>query len=265
MTPAALVRDTLPRREVASAGTGLGLSNARVGALHEEVAMRRSGWVLAMSLALVTGSAAHAQVPDPPHSVVPSFIRVVGSLAGVPDPYGQFTIRVRDFANQPLPFAPVRLEFGACFDSRICAVQANGLSVDCPNGVIDATADANGDLVLIVQGAATNAGTTIPPAIYPGAGVGCISVSAGSPLTFVAASTAVMIDQNGALGGLGNIGSNALDIAIAKNDVGAAGLGAPYVGRTDYTQDRALNGADLSAFKSLINNKSIENCPSYCP
>jgi hypothetical protein len=84
---------------------------------------------------------------------------------------------------------------------------------------------------MAILGAATNDGQSAPPAIAPEAGSDCIRILGDGVMLGYA--TAVIYDQNGALPGPGNNSVNGADLAIAKNDVGAAALGAPYRGRTD--------------------------------
>ena len=86
-------------------------------------------------------------------------------------------------------------------------------------------------------------------------------------------ATAVVYDQDGALGGSHN-GVNGGDLAIVASDVLAALAGAPYRGRSDYNLDGTINGADLAFEASNVLNAlagagSATGCAgtttSYCP
>jgi len=190
---------------------------------------------------------------------VPAFIRAGGaqSNAGAPDPSIVFTITMRDFLNSPISGLDVEVNFSNCSDTRLCTAVIAGRTVDCTNKAVHATTNAAGQVTLAILGGSTNAGTVVPPAIAAGAGSGCISVYAalcGEPRTEWRA-TSVVYDQNGAL--VGGNGVNGLDLAIARNDVGAAGLGAAYRGRTDYNADGVVNGADLSFLKAVVGNSGL--------
>lgn len=223
---------------------------------------------------LILAATASANVPDPSKSTVPGFIKVGGAqtTAGVPDPTIAFTVTVRDFANNPIAGSNVELNFANCPDTKLCTAVVAGQTVNCGGPSVTATTNASGQVTVSVLGASNNPGTSVPPTIHPGAGSGCVRVYAdGIQLATV---TAVDYDQNGSLGA-GN-GVNGLDLSVAKNDVGAIGLGAAYKGRTDYNTDAAVNGADLSSLKTIVGNSGLgigsgAGCASggsvqpYCP
>src|SRR5262252_1224345 len=81
---------------------------------------------------LLAASAAMAGVPSAANSTTPACISLVGSLSGVPDGAGQFTVTVRDLANNPLNGASVVIDLSGCADLNICNDQldANAL-VNC--------------------------------------------------------------------------------------------------------------------------------------
>lgn len=223
---------------------------------------------------LLIAAVASANVPDPSHSTLPGFIKVGGAqtTAGVPDPSIAYTVTVRDFANNPIAGSNLEINFSNCSDTKLCTAVVAGQTVDCTNKAVRATTNAAGQAIVSVLGASNNAGSTVPPAIWPGAGLGCVRVYAdGIQLGTV---TSVDYDQNGSL--VGGNGVNGLDFSVAKNDVGAIGLGAAYKGRTDYNTDGFVNGADLSALKTIVGNSGLgtgsgAGCASggsaqpYCP
>jgi len=223
---------------------------------------------------LLIAAVASANVPDPSKSTVPGFIKVGGAqtTAGVPDPTITYTVTVRDFANNPIAGSNVELNFSNCSDTKLCTAVVAGQTVDCTNKAVRATTNASGLAIVKVLGGANNPGTSIPPAIWPGAGLGCVRVYADG--IQIGTATAVDYDQNGSVPS-GN-GVNGLDFSIAKSDVGAVGLGAAYKGRTDYDANGAVNGSDLSSLKTIVGNSGLgtgsgAGCASggtaqpYCP
>jgi hypothetical protein len=204
---------------------------------------------------LFMAAAASAAVPDPAHSTVPAFIVAGGaqSNAGVPDPSIAFTITVRDFLNNPISGSNVEVNYSNCSDTKLCTAVVAGRTVDCTNRAVRSSTNAAGQVGLSILGGSTNQGTTVPPAIAAGAGAGCIRVYADG--IQLATATSVVYDQNGSL--VGGNGVNGLDLSIAKNDAGAAALGAAYRGRTDYTKDGSVNGADLAALKAVVGTSAL--------
>jgi hypothetical protein len=217
-------------------------------------------------------AAAWADIPDPPKSTVPSYLKVVGTHAGVPDPAGSFTVTVRDYANNPVVGHTVTIDFGLCTDLVLCAVQPAGTGIDCAGPRVSVVTNASGQAAFFVLGGGIVAGDALPPAIAPGAGASCARVyDEGIQLGTV---TVVILDPNGALAG-GN-GVTPLDLSIVKNDVGAAGLGAPYRGRADLSLDGHLSPLDLSFMKTHVGlaglgQGSVSGCATaagpadYCP
>lgn len=201
---------------------------------------------------LILAATASANVPDPTKSTVPAFIKVGGAqtVAGVPDPTIAYSVTVRDFANNPISGSFVEINFTNCTDTRLCTAVIAGQTVDCTNKAVRATTNASGVSVVSVLGGANNAGSTAPPAIFAGAGLGCVRVYADG--IQLGTATSVVYDQNGALAG-GN-GVSALDLSISKNDIGAVGGGAPYRGRTDYSIDGGISAVDLAFHKTVIGN-----------
>jgi hypothetical protein len=108
---------------------------------------------------------------------VPAFIRVVGTHGGVPDTIGTYTVVARDFARNPIPGAVVTLDFSSCPDLALCSVAAGGAVLDCATRKVAAVTNAWGTAKIIVLGGGRVDGSSVPPAIAPGAGVGCVLVS----------------------------------------------------------------------------------------
>jgi len=228
---------------------------------------------------LFMASIASAAVPDPAHSSVPAYIVAVGTSSGTPDPGTAvyppngvpITITVRDFLNNPISGSNVEINYSNCSDTKLCTAVIAGRTVDCTNRAVRASTNAAGQVTLTVLGGGNNAGTTTPPAIFGGAGSGCIRVYADG--IQLATATSVLFDMNGSLPGAGNNGVNGLDLSILKNDTIATGFGAPYRGRADVSRDGSVNGLDLSFLKTdvVVAPLSVSGCfgggtaQPYCP
>src|SRR5882672_901644 len=86
-------------------------------------------------------SPAHAQCvpplgcPDGGNSTAPTMITLVGhDGSGTPDPGGQFSVVLRDLANNPLANAVVRIQLVAT-DVAFCSSQQAGLVTHAPDAV----------------------------------------------------------------------------------------------------------------------------------
>ena len=207
-----------------------------------------------IALLLLGARPARAEIPAP-IATYPAFIRVGGvqNDAGAPDPSIAFGVNVRDHLGIPFAGSIVELNFADCSDLKLCTAVVNGAMLRCDIGSVRAILDLAGNATLSILAGATNDGALAPPAIAPGAGIGCVRVYVDG--IQVGVLTAAAYDLNGPLPG-GN-GVNGLDLSIAKSDVGAAGLGAPYRGRTDYTGDGNLNGADVAVLKSVVGSSQL--------
>jgi len=100
--------------------------------MRRGIPMLRS--LVAIALALCLATAATAQgVPSPGNATIPAVIRLVGQDAfGTIDPSGTFTVTLRDLANNPIPYAIIRVEFVPCASASLCPSQgASVTSVNC--------------------------------------------------------------------------------------------------------------------------------------
>ena len=115
---------------------------------------------------LLSASVARAGPPDPANSdctnvgsslLVPfpctkAILNVVGNTGGVVDPVGEFCVTFRDFNNQPIPNAPVVIDFSNC-DLQLCADQLDpGVIVDCISQNVRKLTDASGVACFRAQG-----------------------------------------------------------------------------------------------------------------
>jgi len=218
---------------------------------------------------LLAAATALANVPDPAHSTLPKYIKVVGTNSGGVDAAGTFSIVVRDFANNPVSNSRVELNFSACCDLRLCTVVVAGQTLkQCQPPIVSAISDPTGTVTFTVIGAAVDPGTCVPPNITPGPGAGCITMTAsGFPM---GTATAVDLDLNGAFAAANN-GHNGGDLPVLIQNIGAQGSGANYRGRGDYSGDGAVNGLDISFYIPLLGRSasgigSGSGCPgnAYC-
>jgi hypothetical protein len=202
------------------------------------------------------------------------------------DPMSEFSVIVRDAANNPLPGSLVTIDFsGCCNDIRIGSSMAQVNQVQgtraliAPRIIVGGTTDVNGVATIRITGAAMD--VTMPP--IPGIVVstasmdsGCATISAtgtggnflltdgvNNPRVFVAAW-----DLNGALGG--GTGITGADLSLLFYDV--LSTGAPYFQqrqRADLNGSGNVNGADagLMLYSILIAHGSITNSSSFtsCP
>ena len=203
---------------------------------------------------LASAATAVAQIPDPGMCIVPSFIRVVGYSGTTPDARGTFLIELRDIGNYPIPYSLVSIEFGNCTDMRLCKDFRD--SVDCPTAVVRKLTDANGDATFTIVGGAKNSGAS------PGPGLGCVTIRGNNVL--IGTATAVVLDENGALGGSNN-GVTASDFVPLLRDWGAG----TYFGRSDFNLSGppVITAADFVPWlKCWGDGGSVNGCTTtYCP
>ena len=198
---------------------------------------------------LLAASAAMAGVPSAANSTTPACITLVGSLSGVPDAAaGQFTVTVRDLANNPLNGASVVIDISGCADLNICNDQldANAL-VNCGAKTTRKFTDATGKVTFIVLGGSNgggNASTLL--------GGGKIFANG----TLLQTPTVAAFDLDGA----GGVGAN--DLSAWLGDFGS---GNPY-GRSDYDCSGTIGANDLSIwFGEFGAGTSASSCAASCP
>lgn len=200
--------------------------------------------LLAALLALLAtfSNLAHADLPPGNNSTIPSMIRLVGAdPLGHPDPWGVFTVTVRDFANAPVVGSSVIVDFTAATDVALCGVQGPGTSLG-PLGAMGVTgADGGVTMTLLGHGIA------------------------GAPVT---SPSAVKIYADGVF--LGSVRVAAFDLDGAGGVNGAdesRWLGdyvtGTYMPRCDYDGTGFLGGSDLSIWLGdFVRGKSSQSCPS---
>ena len=195
---------------------------------------------------------AHAQgVPSPPNATVPATIRLVGTDAlGAPDPAGQFTVIMRDLANNPVPGVTIRVDFLPCSGVSLCPTQGPTVTaVHCDaNGLwIEGVSGQDGSWSTAIVGCAKGAAQV--------SATGCAQIFADGVLLN---TPRVAIADLGGCDGLG------------ANDLGLW-LGDFYTGfnfqRSDYDGNGSTGANDLSLW--LIeygSTRSALNCGgAACP
>jgi hypothetical protein len=196
---------------------------------------------------LLIASAAMAGVPSAVNSTSPACISLVGSLAGAPDAAGQFTVTVRDLANNPLNGASVVIDLAGCGDLAICDDQLDvDALVNCGAKTTRKFTDALGNVTFIVLGGSN------------GSGNGTSGFNAGKIFangTLIKSPTVSAYDLDNSSG----VGANDLSAWLA--DFGAGGLG-----RSDYDCSSDIGANDLSMWLVLFGaGTSASSCGASCP
>jgi len=198
---------------------------------------------------LLVASVAMAGVPSPGNSTTPGCITLVGSLAGVPDAAaGQFSVVVRDLANNPLNGASVVIDLSNAADLAICDDQldANAL-VNCAAKTTRKFTDITGTVTFTVLGGSNGAGNA-SSLLNKG------RIYANGVL--IASPTVAAYDLDGSSG----VGAN--DLSAWLTDFGT---GNPY-GRSDYDCSNTVGANDLSFWLTEFGaGTSAASCAVSCP
>ena len=197
-----------------------------------------------------------AVIPTDPQVSLPHQINLMGLNSGVVDPFGEFSVIVRDFVGFPIEGVTVWLYFDRCSDLRIGAIQPfPGIEVSCTNtvGTVWAVTDASGTATFRIVGGARNySGGS------PGAGFGCADVYVDDCVVchyFAGRVNVGAFDENGASG------VNPADISVWLRD----SFAPHFVGRSDFDGSHSITPADLSLILSVsLAGGSSTSAPSYC-
>ncbi len=209
--------------------------------------------VASLLLGFAAGSA-HGQIiidPSPSNSIVPTLIRLVGRNGnGAPDTSGQFEVKVRDLATNPVANARIRVTFLPASSARLCTTQGPSVStVHCDLGLpwVEGTTGADGNWT------ATLIGCSAGPATAWASGTAEIHAD-GVLLGF---PRVAILD----LGGCDGTGANDLSIWLADFSSGLE----PQ--RSDYDGSGALGANDLSLWLSAYGSgaSSINCAAAVCP
>ena len=197
---------------------------------------------------LLIASAAMAGVPSPSNSTIPSCITLVGSLAGVPDAVGTFTVIVRDLANNPLNGASVVIDLSNCTDLAICSNQLDaGALVNCAAKTTRKFTDITGTVTFIVLGGSNGAGNATT--LLGGGRIFANGTLLGSP-------TVPAFDLDGGSGVAIN------DLSVWLGDFGS---GINY-GRSEYDCNGSVGINDLAVWLGEFGaGTSGASCAVACP
>jgi len=197
---------------------------------------------------ILVASAAMAAVPSKDNSTVPGCISLVGSLAGVPDGIGQFTVVVKDLANNPLNGASVVIDLASCHDLAICNDQLDAnATVNCGAKTTRKFTNGLGSVSFIVLGGSNGAGNATT--LLNGGRVFANGTLIGSP-------TVSAFDLDGSAG----VGAN--DLSAWLTDFGSG----QNFGRSDYDCSNNIGANDLSLWLTEFGNgTSASSCTLACP
>jgi len=212
-------------------------------------------------------TAAHAdisKIPDPSKCTIPSHLDVVGANGNVPDPSGAWTVKVRDFANNPLMGTSIVIDFADCADIRIACDQLNAVTgqTNFMAKMVGATSGMTGQVTFYVQGAAdaqmlaglvatpgTRAGTPCAKVYGDGVLLGNLTVSAN--------------DVNGV--GSPTAALTGADVALAANEMLKSMIGGEPMARDDFDGNGAVTGGDIAILAMRRLTGATLNTGNACP
>lgn len=222
---------------------------------------------------ILVASAALANVPDPAKSTFSSaYIAVEGQSAGQPDNCGDgrcgnWTVTVRDFANNVIAGSTVVIDFSGCPDIQVSCDQLNAVTGQSflAGKKVSGSTNAGGQFVFKVQGASnatppganTSAGTNV--------GTPCAQVYAdGVPLGGLIVSA---YDVNGL--GSPTAAVNASDASLVQAEALKIAVGGTARARDDYNFSNTVNASDVSISSAMALQQSVgtgsKATAPYCP
>jgi len=184
----------------------------------------------------------------PNNSITPACITLVGANGATPAAVGQFTVTVRDLANNPVPGAAVAVGISDCLDLHICADQLDPTAtVNCAAGLVTKIADGAGTVQFTVLGGSNGGGNATT--LLNGGQIFANGTLIGRP-------TVSAFD----LDGQGGVGAN--DLSAWLTDFGS---GQNY-GRSDYDCSNNIGANDLSLWLTAFGSGTMtSSCASSCP
>ena len=209
--------------------------------------------VILIACSCVMASRATAAVPSASNSSLPCGLTLVGTTFDVADIRGEFSMVIRDEAQNPIPASSVVIDFDACeIDIRICSIQSfAGVAVDCtsgPVGEISAVTDGAGVVSLRIGGGARNTGAN-----SPSESLGCATVHADG--VYFGQINVAVLDQNGVLG------VTPPDVAGLIGDI----CDPEIEGRSDFDCSGTIDPRDVCILiDALFGGGSTTSCSAYC-
>jgi hypothetical protein len=183
------------------------------------------------------------------NSTTPTCITLVGSNGSAPAAtFGQFTVVVRDLANNPLVGAQVVIDISNALDLAICSDQLDvNATVDCALGRVSKLTGVDGSVSFTVLGHSNGSGNASTLL-----GGGRIFANG----TLLQSPTVSAFDLDGGAG----VGAN--DLSAWLTDFGS---GQPF-GRSDYDCSGGIGANDLSFWLTAFGSGTMaESCGASCP
>jgi hypothetical protein len=182
------------------------------------------------------------------NSTSPLCVSLVGAAASTPAAgFGQFTVVVRDLANNPCPGAVIVIDLSGAPDLRFCADQMDpAATVDCAHQRVSKVTAADGSVQFTLLG---------------GSNGGSASTLLGGGKIF-ADGTLIQTPTVSAfdLDGSGGVGAN--DLSAWFGDFGS---GNAY-GRSDYDCSGTLGANDFSIWLGAFGSGTMtQSCGGSCP
>jgi hypothetical protein len=197
----------------------------------------------------VLSTSARADVPSASTSTTPAIIRLVESVAGVPDAdAGRFSVVVRKLSGQTVAFADVVVDFSDCHDVVVCADQLDPNSTMlCSSKAVRKFTGPDGGVTFTIVGGSTGAGNASSIG-------GAARIYADGVLLRTPSAAAYDLD--------GQLGVAAGDLSTWLGDFAST---QPWA-RSDYDGDGSVGGGDLSAWLTVFaGGRSIQSCGARCP
>lgn len=183
------------------------------------------------------------------NSTTPSCITLVGSYGSAPAAaFGEFTVIVRDLANNPLVGATVVIDISNALDLAICSDQHDpNAVVDCAGGRVSKLTASDGSVTFTILGHSN------------GAGNASSLLSSGRIFangTLIQSPTVSVFDLDGANGvGAGDLSAWLTDFGSGNN-----------YGRSDYDCSGGIGAGDLSFWLTAFGTGTMaESCGASCP
>lgn len=215
-------------------------------------------------LGLLVYAAAMAGVPSAGNSTVPGNLRLGNYSAGPPGPgtspqagaanaFFSFTVHVADGGGFNVNFTPVTIDFNACHNLYIAAVQpAAGVTVDCINHRVFKSTDGSGNAVFNIVGASNNPnGNTFPST--PTVTYACADVSSSSQhLGFMEVITTDMDNLQGVSSA--DLGSEVQDVLYSQTHLPQWWARADQEGDLTGSSPFDNDSADIGKFVDIYLN-----------
>lgn len=199
-------------------------------------------------LLVVTSLGAVRAGAQPANSTVPAAIHLVGRTGGTADASGQFHVVFRDLVNNPVPDAPIVVDFFGAPDFELCPEGGlPGNVVNVTSRTVTALTNAQGRADFVIVGHSRGSAQTLR---------GTVKIFAAGQLLTNTTPGAGMICAAPDLDGQAGFGAN--DISLLLTDIGS---GQPWQ-RSDFDGSGALGANDIAVLLSWIGGAgSTQSCP----